>query len=117
MPALFRSRCFSLAWACVLALVGTCVQAADDAPTLTLRNHRFSPQELTVPAGQKIRLTVINEDATPAEFESKPLNREKLIPAKSRVVVPLGPLKPGRYPFVEEFHEKESGAQGILIAE
>ena len=40
---------------------------------------------------------------------------EKVIPGKSKGVVRIGPLKPGRYPFFGEFHE--ATAKGTLIAE
>jgi plastocyanin len=91
--------------------------AADEVITLTIENHSFSPKEVKVPAGKKIQLTVVNKDATPAEFESKSLRREKIIPGQSTAIVRIGPLKPGRYDFVEEFHEKEAGAQGTIVAE
>jgi plastocyanin len=91
--------------------------AAADEFTLTIKNHAFEPKELKLPAGKKIRLLVVNQDATPAEFESKPLGREKLIPGKSAGIVNLGPLKPGRYDFVEEYHETEAAAQGTIVVE
>jgi plastocyanin len=83
--------------------------------TLTIKNHAFEPKEITVPAGKKIKLLVVNKDATPAEFESKPLGREKVIPGKTTGTVNLGPLAPGRYPFVEEYHENEAAAQGTIV--
>ncbi len=89
--------------------------AASDEFTLTIKNHVFEPKEITLPAGKKIKLVVVNQDATPAEFESKPLNREKVIAGKSTATINLGPLKPGRYSFVEEYHETEAGAQGSII--
>jgi plastocyanin len=89
--------------------------AADDAVfKLTIRNHRFEPAELVVPAAQKVKLEIDNQDATAEEFESYELNREKLVPAKATVVIFVGPLKPGRYPFFGDFN-KES-AKGVLIA-
>jgi hypothetical protein len=88
---------------------------ADDAITITIKDHKFTPTELKVPANKRVEITVINDDATPEEFESKPMKVEKVIPGKSKGVVRLGPLKPGRYPFVGEFHE--STAKGVLIAE
>jgi len=91
--------------------------AATDEFTLTIRNHVFEPKEIKLPANQKIKLKVVNEDPTPAEFESKPLGREKVIPGKSTGLINLGPLKPGRYPFVEEYHETEAGAQGTIVVE
>lgn len=105
-----------------LALIVFCVAAvqafaATDEITLTLKNHVFEPKELNVPAGKKIKILVVNQDATPAEFESKPLNREKVIPGKSTGVINIGPLKPGRYDFVEEYHETESGAQGTIVVQ
>jgi hypothetical protein len=100
-----------------LSLVCLSGFAAPDEFTLTIKNHRFEPKEIKLPANQKIKLKVINADATPAEFESKPLGREKLIAGNSSVIINLGPLKPGRYPFVEEYHETEAGAQGTIVVE
>jgi hypothetical protein len=89
--------------------------AAVEEFTLTIKDHTFDQKEITIPAGKKIKLLVVNKDASPAEFESKPLNREKVIPGNATGIINLGPLKPGRYPFVEEYHETEAGAQGTLI--
>jgi plastocyanin len=100
-----------------LLLPCAAVLAAPDAYTLTIENHAFSPKEVRVPAGQKLRLMVVNKDATPAEFESKPLAREKIIAGKSSATILIGPLKPGRYPFVEEYHENDAAAQGVIVAE
>ena len=82
---------------------------------LTIKDHRFMPVEVKVPAGQKIKLIVDNQDATPEEFESHELNREKVIAGKSKATIFIGPLKPGRYPFVGEFNE--TTAKGVVIAE
>jgi len=103
--------------AALLTLAALHAQAAADEFTLTIKNHVFEPKELKLPAGKKIKLLVVNQDATPAEFESKPLGREKVIAGKSTGVVNLGPLKPGRYDFVEEYHETEAGAQGTIVVE
>jgi hypothetical protein len=99
----------------VFAFLSTTILAAENEFTLTITNHAFVPKELTIPAGKKIKLLVVNQDATPAEFESKPLGREKIVPGKSTAIINLGPLKPGRYAFVEEYHETEVAAQGTLI--
>lgn len=90
-------------------------QAADFPALLTLREHRFVPGELRVPAGKRIRITIENQDNSPEEFESYELNREKVIPGLSKGVVFIGPLKPGRYPFFGEFNQKT--AQGVIVAE
>jgi plastocyanin len=83
--------------------------------SITIKNHKFEPAELKVPANKRITLTVINNDATPEEFESKKLKVEKVIPGKSKAVVRFGPLAPGRYEFVGEFHEDT--AKGVVVAE
>ena len=81
---------------------------------IVIKNHRFEPAEVSVPAGRKFKLTVDNQDATPEEFESKSLRIEKVIPGKRKATINLGPLKPGSYPFVGEFNE--STAKGSLNA-
>lgn len=88
--------------------------AAEMEVKLVIENHRFQPEILHVPVGQKIKLIIENRDATPEEFESHPLNREKVIPAKSTGTVYIGPLAAGNYPFVGEFNEKT--AKGVIVA-
>ena len=82
---------------------------------IMIKSHRFVPAEVKVPAGVKIKLLIRNEDATPEEFESHELNREKIVPGKGTAVVFVGPLKPGRYPFFGEFNA--ATARGTLVAE
>jgi plastocyanin len=95
-------------------LTATQAVAADDEYKLVIENHKFEPSELSVPSGQKIKLVVENRDATPEEFESKSLKREKVIAGKSTATILIGPLKPGRYPFVGEYNEKT--AKGAIVA-
>lgn len=87
---------------------------ADDY-VLTIKDHVFSPAEIKVPANQRVMITVVNDDATPEEFDSSALKVEKVVAGKSKGVVRIGPLKPGRYPFIGEYHE--STAKGLVIAE
>ena len=98
----------------LLLSVAPALARADDL-TLTIKDHRFTPTEIKVPANQRVQLTVVNEDATPEEFDSSALKVEKVVPGKSKGIVRIGPLKPGRYPFVGEYHE--STAKGVVIAE
>ncbi len=89
---------------------------AADVPEqhISIKNHVFVPQELTVPAGQKIKLIVKNEDSTAAEFESSELGREKVVPANSEVPVFIDALDPGTYPFFDDFHRNTT--TGKIIA-
>jgi hypothetical protein len=102
---------FALAALMTLAPAGA---RADDY-VLTIKDHKFTPTELKVPANKRVIVTVINDDGTPEEFESNILKVEKVIPGKSKATVRIGPLKPGRYDFVGEFHE--ATAKGTVVAE
>ena len=98
----------------IVGLWGAATARADDY-VLTIKNHIFSPTEIKVPANQRVMITVVNEDATPEEFDSSALKVEKVIAGKSKGVVRIGPLKPGRYAFIGEYHEFT--AKGVVIAE
>jgi hypothetical protein len=80
---------------------------------IVIQDHLFFPSMLELPAGQKIRLLIINQDPTAEEFESYELNREKVIPGNSRTVIFVGPLSPGEYLFFGEFYPRT--AQGMII--
>lgn len=90
-------------------------QAADNEVALVIKNHQFAPAEIKVPANQRIKLNVHNQDSTPEEFESHSLNREKLIPAGAKAVIYIGPLKAGQYDFFGEFNP--ATAKGVVVAE
>lgn len=79
---------------------------------LVIKDHKFLPAALEIPAGQKVKLVIENQDATAEEFESHDLKREKIVAAQSSISVYVGPLTPGVYKFFGEFHEET--AQGTL---
>lgn len=99
----------------VIFVTGVSLAAGDQERTLTIKNHVFSPREITVKAHTKVKLIVTNEDAAAEEFESHSLNREKMIRAGQSVTILLPALKPGRYEFFGEFHPET--ARGAVIAE
>jgi plastocyanin len=90
-----------------LAISGIAAPAHADDPSfnLTIKNHVFTPEAVQIPANTKVRLVIKNEDATPEEFDSKDLKREKVIPAGKEATIFIGPLKPGRYEFIGEFNK------------
>lgn len=96
-----------------IGLSGTA--SAQDSFTLTIKDHKFDPAELHVPTDKPATLVVKNLDATPEEFESKPLRIEKIVPPNSEASFTLRPLKAGHYKFFGEFHE--DSAKGEIIAE
>jgi hypothetical protein len=99
-------------------LVGLALIAGQTSPAfaldeyhLTIKDHKFTPAQITIPANTKVRLIVKNLDPTPEEFESQKLHREKVIQGKGQAVIFIGPLDPGSYPFVGEFHEDTAKGQ------
>ncbi|MDR3448176.1 MAG: cupredoxin domain-containing protein [Alphaproteobacteria bacterium] len=109
-----RAAGFLLVIASVMA-VALPAHAEDVVETqLTLTNHTFAPQELAVPADKKIKLTVVNKDASTAEFESDDLGREKVVPANGQIYVYIGPLDPGTYGYYDDFHRETT--TGKIIA-
>ncbi len=108
-----RAFLFALGFVGLLAL-GAATARADDY-VLTIKDHRFTPAEIKVPANQRVAITVVNQDATPEEFDSSALKVEKVIAGNSKGVVRIGPLKPGRYPFIGEYNE--ATAKGVVVAE
>jgi len=109
-----RMRSIFVAIGMIGLLTAGAAARADDY-VLTIKDHRFTPEEIKVPAGQRVMITVVNDDATPEEFDSSALKVEKVVAGKSKGVVRIGPLKPGRYPFIGEYHE--ATAKGVVIAE
>lgn len=103
-----------LVLAAVLAVVGAPLAQAED-PTyhLSLKDHHFVPDSLDIPADTKVVLLVKNEDPAPEEFDSHDLRREKVIPAGKEMPIQVGPLKPGSYKFIGEYHEDV--AKGVLV--
>lgn len=89
--------------ALILALAGA-AHADPSEYRLVIRNHHFEPTTLALPAGQKVKLVIENQDPTPEEFESHPLNREKIVPGNSKTFIYIGPLDPGSYPFFGDFN-------------
>lgn len=90
-------------------------EPAQTTVTLILKDHRFTPSTLTVPAGQPVRIELRNQDGTAEEFDSEDLHAEKDVGPHAKVVIQIGPLKPGTYHFMGELNSKT--AQGQVIVE
>jgi len=103
---------------CLLLLIAFPLAAwSADMPEfrLTIKDHRFEPTQLKVPANTKFKLLVTNTDATPSEFESNDVNREKIVLPNRTATIFIGPLDKGSYKFFDDFHQDTGN--GVLIAE
>ena len=80
-----------------------------------LRDELNDRAERRIAVLDPIKLVIDNQDKAAAEFKSHELKREKIIQPGTRATINVGPLKPGRYPFFDEYREKTT--RGVLIAE
>ncbi len=107
---MYRATLFSFA---LILAAGTPAAAQEPTYMFVIKDHKFQPTEIEVPAGQKIALIVKNDDPTPEEFESTELRREKVVPGGEQITVYVGPLKAGRYEFFGDFNP--TTARGHIV--
>ena len=107
------SRLSVIPAALLMALAG-CGNQSPGIP-VTLKDHRFAPAEIHVPANQPVLITLSNQDGSAEEFDSTSLKVEKVVPGHDTGNVRIRPLAPGRYPFMGEYHAET--AQGVVVAE
>ena len=81
---------------------------------LLIKDGRFVPATLQVPANTKFRLLIKNEGPGAEEFESVELRKEKVLAPGASSFLIFQPLKPGSYKFFGDFHPDT--AQGQLVA-
>lgn len=100
-----------------LAFASPAIAAETKEFTIVLKNHMFSPDVLLLPVNTPAKITVKNEDPTPAEFESHDLKREKIIKGNSSAVIMIPGLQVGEYKFFDEFNEKTAHGKVIVRSE
>jgi hypothetical protein len=81
---------------------------------IAVKDKKFEPAELKAPANARIVIHITNRDATAMEFESKDLKVEKVVAANGEGIVRVGPLKPGKYEFFDDFNLSN---RGTLVVE
>jgi Cupredoxin-like domain len=77
--------------------------------SISVKDHRFRPGQLSAPANRPLSIKVKNLDTTPMEFESVSLRVEKVITPGSEGTVNVRALAPGRYEFFDDFHQDTRG--------
>lgn len=102
------------AFATLAAFEAQAASVADPTVTVILKNHRFLPPVIPVAAGQKVRIRLVNQDAAGEEFDSRDLDVEEDVTPLGQTSFEIGPLKPGRYSFMGEFHAET--AEGEVVA-
>lgn len=96
--------------------LGLVAQAAEEwTGTIHFNDGKIEPREITVPAGTRLVFELINDGASPAEFESRELSKEKVVAGHSRATLVIKQLDAGRYEFVDDFHP--DAAPLLIIAQ
>jgi Cupredoxin-like domain len=89
--------------------------AADPEIPIVIEKNRFEPDVIKVKAGAPFLLVITNKDKGPEEFDMQTPRIEKVIPAGKTMKVRIPALKPGKYPFVGEYHAET--AKATIVAE
>jgi hypothetical protein len=113
LPSLQSAAC-ALAVALAVLASGRSAQAQYASVEIAVKDKHFEPAEPHAPANARIVIHVTNKDAAPMEFESHVLKVEKVIPANGEGILRVGPLKPGRYEFFDDFNQSN---RGTLVVE
>ena len=103
------------ALAMVVGTVSTAVAADPAEVPLVIEKNRFQPDVIKVKAGEPFVLVITNKDKGPEEFDMNQPRIEKVIPGGKTVRLKMPALKPGKYPFVGEYHPET--AKATIVAE
>ncbi|HKT20319.1 MAG TPA: cupredoxin domain-containing protein [Stellaceae bacterium] len=85
------------------------VAASEGDITIAISGGKFVPDQVPVPAGQKVKLVVRNDDKNMSEFESTDFHREKVVAPGGTITLFVGPLDTGSYEFFDDFHPDNRG--------
>ncbi len=90
---------------------------AQEIPTfkLEMKDGVISPARLEIPAGKAFQLEIRNSGKTAAEFECKPLKKEKVVVPGATATLSFKATAPGQYVFVDEFHENLPTGRGLIV--
>ena len=89
--------------------------AQDDMPVIRIEfnDGQVNTREVEAPARTRFVLEMVNNGKTPAEFESRSLGVEIVIPPGATRTRKLPPKLAGKYPFFDDFHMDTT--QGHII--
>jgi hypothetical protein len=110
-------RFVTLAAVLAVALGSVATAAAVDPAEIPLliEKNRFQPDVIKVKAGAPFVLVITNKDKGPEELDMAQPRIEKVIPGGKTMRLKMPALKPGKYPFVGEYHSET--AKATIVAE
>lgn len=89
-------------------------RADDPVFRIVFDDGKVTPSRIEVPADTRIELELVNVGKTPAEFESLPLRKEKVVAPGVTTSMVIKGLEPGEYAFFDDFHPDAPPA--VLVA-
>lgn len=98
---------------CISAAVSGQLQAEDVSELIVLSDGTFTPTRLEIAAAASVKILLRNSGKQPAEFESRALRKELLIPAGSEMSITLRHPARGTYDFFDDFHP--DAAKGVIV--
>ena len=103
------------ALAVIVAFATTGIVRAENSIeiSLTYKDKKFDPAEISAPANTPIVIKFRNLDKDAMELESDSLKIEKVVAAGKDATIKVKAQKPGRYEFFDEYNEKT--ARGALV--
>ena len=106
----------SIALCAAALLLAASAAYAEELPTfrLEMKNGRFEPTEIVVPANTRFKLVLHHAGPEAEEFESLELKKEKVLAPGATSFLVFVPLQPGSYRFFGDFHPDT--AQGHIVA-
>ncbi len=113
---MFKPAYLALAAAFALPCAVSAAVLVEPTVVLTLKNHRYEPAVLTVPAGRKIHVHLINQDGAMEEFDSNDLKVEEEVTPHGQTDFTVGPLRPGSYAFMGEAHPTTAAGRLTAVA-
>jgi len=117
IPSTTHRRRLCQAAGCLLVVLAVAAPAAaEDDPVFRIEfnDGTMTPARIEVPADTRFELQLVNLGKTPAEFESVPLRKEKVIAPGVTTTMVIKYLDPGEYSFFDDFHPEAPPA--VLVA-
>lgn len=95
------------------AMFGTVLVQPAQAQTaeinITVKDKKFNPATITVPANKPFKLIVKNSDSAAMEIESHKPRFEKVIAPGTTAIINMKALDAGTYSFYDDFNKSNKG--------
>jgi len=116
-------RFLLLALLCLLPFAAACTPAAQGAEgpaeqTLSMRQFRFQPEELRLPAGEQVQLTLDNLELLPHSLDIDALGIHVPLEGQEQKTITVPALPPGEYElYCGVPGHREAGMVSTLVIE